>query len=299
MLQLRTKREIIAVLRERGIHLKKSLGQNFLIDHNLLSLVVRSADVQRSDLVLEIGAGSGLLTRHLAEAAGHVIAVEIDPRLAELCREYTADLPNVTLLNCDALESKSKLNPEVAAAVAAALELPGTRHFKCVANLPYAISTIVIPLLLEGQVPVRLMVFTVQREVSDRLAAAPGSKDYGGLSVIVQAHARLEVIRVLGRKVFFPEPNVDSAIIRIIPSDEVLRRIANYETFAELTRSLFLHRRKKVAGALALAERFDIPREQLAAALAKAGIDEAARADQLSVEQIVRLANQIQPEHRR
>jgi len=297
MIKLGTKRDIISALRERGIHLKKSLGQNFLIDGNLLDFIVRNAELVQSDLVLEIGAGSGLLTRRMAEAAGHVVAVEIDEAVAALLREHTEDLDNVTLLVCDALESKSALNPALLDAVARALALPGIRRLKCVANLPYAVSTIVIPLLLQGPLSADLMVFTVQREVADRLAARPGVKDYGALSVIVQASARVEVLRTLGRKVFFPEPKVDSAIVRLEPTDEVLRHIRDYGTFAALTHALFQHRRKKAAGSLALSERFGASRDRLAAALAAADIRDDARADQLSVIQIVRLANEFGPEN--
>ena len=299
MLELRTKREIIAALREREIHLKKSLGQNLLIDHNLLAFIVRAAEVDRSDLVLEVGAGSGLLTRHLAEVAGHVVAVEIDPRLVGLFRDHMAGVDNVTLLNCDVLESKSKLNPAVLDAVANARHLPGVSRLKCVANLPYAVSTMVIPLLLEGPLPVDVMVLTVQREVSDRLTARPGTKDYGALSVIVQAHARLEMIRRIGPRVFLPEPKVESAAVRITPSGELRGRIADYRTFAEVTRGLFTHRRKKIAGSLALIERFrEAARPALDLLLAAAGIAPEARADQLTVDQIIRLANKISEEHR-
>jgi len=297
MLQLRTRREIIAALRQRRIHLKKSLGQNLLIDHNLLALIVREAGVERCDAILEIGAGSGLLTRHLAEAAGHVTTIEIDPQLVPLFREHTSGLDNITLLQCDVLESKSRLNPDVLAAAEHALRLPGIRRLKCVANLPYSISTIVIALLLEGPLPVELMVSTVQKEVCDRLSARPGTKDYGSLSVIVQAHARVDVVRVLGPKVFLPEPQVDSAIVRITPTDDVLRGISDYATFAGVARGLFLHRRKKAIGALTLLERFRGSRDRLASAFHAAGVDEAARADQLSVDQIVRLANAITAEN--
>lgn len=293
MLELRTKHDIITALRERGIHLKKSLGQNLLIDHNLLAFIVREAAVDRTDLVLEVGAGSGLLTGHLAEGAGHVVAVEIDPRMVELFREHMAGAGNVSLLNCDVLESKSKLNPAVLDAVTAALHRPGISRLKCVANLPYAVSTMVIPLLLEGPLPVQVMVFTVQKEVSDRLAATPGTKDYGALSVIVQALARVEKVRTLGPRVFFPEPKVDSAVVRITPADERRRRIADYRTFAEVTRGLFTHRRKKIAGALALIERFRDARPALEPLIAAAGIEPGARADQLSVEQIILLSNNI------
>jgi len=297
MLQLRTRREIIAALRQRRIHLKKSLGQNLLIDHNLLELIVREGGVDRSDAVLEVGAGSGLLTRHLAGMAGHVIAVEIDPQLVPLFHEHTSGLDNIDLLQCDVLASKSKLNPAVVAAMEKAMRLPGIQRLKCVANLPYSVSTIVIPLLLEGPLPVELMVFTVQKEVCDRLAAGPGTKDYGSLSVIVQAHASVDAVRVLGPKVFLPEPQVDSAIVRITPNDDIMRGISDYAAFAEVARGLFLHRRKKAIGSLELLERFRGSRERLAAAFRAAGVDESARADQLSVQQIVRLANAITAEN--
>jgi len=290
---LRTKREIIEALRERGIRLKKSLGQNFLIDRNLLEFIVRAAGVNESDLVLEIGAGSGLLTRLLAESAGHVVAVEIDSRLLELLKEHTAGLGNLTLLNCDVLENKSRLNHAVVEAVSRKRELPNVSSFKCVANLPYAVGTIVIPLLLESPLRPELMVFTIQKEVCDRLTAQPGGKNYGALSVIVQANAQIEMLRVLGRKVFFPEPNVDSAIVRLTPTDETRRNIVDYELFSRLAHELFGHRRKKLAGAFEFSEHFNLPREQLDSIFERASIDAELRPEKLSVEQIVRLANEF------
>ena len=297
MIRLRTKSDIAAVLRERGIRLKKSLGQHFLIDHNLLDFIVRSADVAEPDLVLEIGGGSGLLTRRLAKAAAHVVTVEIDERLAALCRDHTADLHNITLLGCDALESKTTLNPDVERAVRSAMESQGAARLKVVANLPYSVSTAVIPALLKCPLPIELMVVTVQKEVSEKLAAQPGTGGYGPLSVIVQAHARVEELRRLKPGVFFPQPKITSSVVRLTPTDETLSRIVSYEVFAELVKSLFLHRRKKATGALALAERFRMPREELSAAFDKAGVSNDTRADRLSVKQIVRLANElVEPE---
>jgi len=294
LIKLRTKKEIIAALREHDIRLKKRLGQSFLIDHNLLDFIVRSACVGETDLALEIGAGTGLLTRHLAEAAGRVVAVEIDPELAELCREHTEGLDNVTLLVCNALVSKTALNPEIVRAVQGAATSGGPAALKAVSNLPYAGAAAVIEALLEGPLRPELVVCTVQKEVSDKLAAGPGSKDYGPPAVIAQAHARIEELRVLNPRVFFPEPKVSSAVVRLTPTDEMLRKIHNYGIFSEVVRSLFSHRRKKAVSALALAERFAMPREKLARALAGAGIGEEVRADALSVEQIVRLANELQ-----
>jgi len=160
-------------------------------------------------------------------------------------------------------------------------ELPNLSGFKCVANLPYVVGTIVIPLLLESP------------EVCERLAAQPGCKDYGALSVIVQANAHIEVLRVLGRKVFFPEPNVDSAIVRLTPTDETRRNIVDYELFSRLAHELFRHRRKKLAGAFEFSEHFKLPREQLDSIFESTSIDAELRPERLSVEQIVRLANEL------
>jgi len=288
-MNLRTKREITGVLRERGIHLKRSLGQNLLIDHNLLDYITRAADVGGGDVVLEVGSGSGLLTRHLAERAAQVVTVEIDPPMAELCREYTGDLANVSLLVCDVLASKSKLNPQVEQAVLEALERPGVVRLKVAANLPYAVGSLVIPVLLEGPLPVELMVCLVQKEVAERLAAEPGGKEYGALSVIVQAHARVGVMRLLRPAVFFPAPKVDSAVVRLEPAAEMLASIRNYPAFAALVRKMFQHRRKKVAGALRLAMESQAPD----AVLDRAGIDANVRVQQLGVGQFIRLANEL------
>ena len=255
-----------------------------------------SAAVEKSDLVLEIGSGSGLLTRRLAGAAGRVVAVEIDPRLAELCREHTEGLGNITLLVRDALESKTTLAPDLVGAAQDGMEAPEIKRLKAVANLSYAAATSVIRAFLEGPLQPELMVFTVQKEVSDKLSARPGSKNYGPLAVIAQTHACIEELRVIGPAAFFPQPKVNSAIVRMTPTDELLRTVRNYETYSEVVRHLFLHRRKKVTGALALAERLAMPREKLSAALDRAGIPTDARADALSVRQIVGLANEIESE---
>lgn len=207
------KREFLA----RGIRPSRVRGQNFLVDAAVMGRVVEEAMLDRRDVALEIGAGTGGLTGCLAEAAGAVVAVEVDRKLHALAAERLAGLANVRLIHSDALGPGSALAPAVREAVAAAMDsIPGAR-LKVVANLPYAISTAVISaLLLEGPIPSE-MVVTVQREVAERICAASGTDAYGYLSVIVQAAARAQMLRRVRPGAFWPQPEVESSILRVRP----------------------------------------------------------------------------------
>src|SRR5262245_33696451 len=189
---------------ERGIRPKNKLGQNFLIDLNLIDLLVRTAELSQDDLAVEIGSGTGSLTTRLAAHAGAVLSVEIDPAFHALVRETVGPCDNVVLLHEDVLKNKNQLNPAVLAELEALRQRSGCSRLKFVSNLPYAVATPVISNFLLSELPFERMVVTVQWEIAERLTASPGTKDYGALAVLVQSVADVGLVRRLSPAVFWP-----------------------------------------------------------------------------------------------
>ncbi len=269
-------------------------GQNFLIDLNLLDLLVRTADIGPRDVVLEVGTGLGSLTTRLAQTAAAVVTVEIDPRLFQLASEELAPATNVTLLQQDALQNKNTLSPAILDTVREKLAQTAGGRFKLAANLPYNVATPILSNLLTADpLPVSLTA-TIQKELADRIAAAPGTKDYGALSIWVQALADIEIVRVMPPQVFWPRPKVHSAIIHIATNPAKRARIRDVEFFHAFIRSLFFHRRKLLRGVLAgmLKGRLDKP--AIDALLAERGISVASRAEELVVAKLIELAGAVQ-----
>jgi 16S rRNA (adenine1518-N6/adenine1519-N6)-dimethyltransferase len=238
------------LLSSRGIRPKEKLGQNFLIDLNLIDLIVRTAELTSDDLVLEIGTGTGSLTTRLAAEAGAVVSVELDLHIYELARETIGDLSNVRFINSDALRNKNELSPAVLGAIDAAKSAMRNSHFKLIANLPYAVATPVIANLLIQDRPIERMVVTVQYEIAERLVAAPGTPAFGALSVLVQSLAAVSIVRRLGPSVFWPRPQVESAIVRIDPDPVRRALVGDVPRFRAFLRDLYTHRRKNLRGAL-------------------------------------------------
>ncbi|MBM3998265.1 MAG: ribosomal RNA small subunit methyltransferase A [Planctomycetes bacterium] len=265
-------------------------GQNFLIDLNLVDLVVESSDLSARDVVLEVGTGTGSLTARLSAKAGAVVSVEIDPNLHQLAREQLAGASNATLLLQDALKNKNTLHPEVLDAVAAALRAVPDGRFKLAANLPYCVATPVISNLLSAPVVPERMVVTIQKELADRMTASPGTKDYGAISVWMQSQCGIERIRELPPDVFWPRPKVGSAIVRILPDPVMRAALGDAAYFHAFTRAVFLHRRKLLRGGLAaaLSGRFDKP--SIDAILATHDLPRDARAEQLAWPRVHALA---------
>lgn len=290
---LRNKSDLRAAFKEYNIWTRKELGQNFLIDHNLLRFLVETGEVGPDDLLLDIGAGTGLLTRHLAERAWQVWGIEIDHRLFDFCNVYTTGLMNVRLFHQDVLKDKYHLDPALESSLKAEAASRPRVSLKVVSNLPYSISTLIIPVLLESPLPLKLMVLTVQREVGERLVASPATKEYGSLSVIVQARANVRIARIMPHTVFWPQPKVDSAIVRIEPTGERLARIRDPRWFNEVTRGLFSARRKMAINALKQDEKLRLPAQKIEAALRHLGIDPQERGERLSVDQIIDLSNEL------
>lgn len=276
-------------LQSAGLQPKTRYGQNFLIDLNLLGILIDGAELSRTDVVLEIGTGLGSLTKTLASRAGRVITVEVDRDLQALAARELQSIPNVELHTCDALRNKNHLRREILDAVAAAMSQIGGAKFKLVANLPYNVATPIISNLLTETPLVDRMVVTIQKELADRITAPPGCKDYSALSVWMQALGDCEILRVLPPSVFWPRPKVDSAILRILPREEKRRRIVDLDFFHTKLRALFFHRRKFLRSQLATAVHEELEKPEVDAILEQQRLEPSLRAEQLSVEQIIDL----------
>jgi 16S rRNA (adenine1518-N6/adenine1519-N6)-dimethyltransferase len=287
-----TQRDIRALLSEADLRPQRRLGQHFLVDGNLLRIVVREADLAPDDLVLEVGPGVGNLTDLLVEEAGWVVAVEVDPALAAIAEERLAGASNLDLVTGDILLDKHRVSPAVRKLLAERQAELGGRT-KLVSNLPYAAATpLVAELILSDPTP-NLLVFTVQEEVAERLVADPGTGQYGTVSVIVQALAQAEVLRRLPPSVFWPRPKVHSSLVRIWPSPARRRRIADLEVFRRVVEGLFGHRRKQAPRSLALAGPGDDSPDAWAARLEALELDPDARGETYAPEDIIRLANAV------
>jgi 16S rRNA (adenine1518-N6/adenine1519-N6)-dimethyltransferase len=277
-------------LADAGIRPGTRHGQHFLIDQNLLRLIVERADVEKHDVVLEIGTGMGGLTALLAPRAASVVTVEIDAQLFALARDELAGVGNVIRLRADALAGKHNLNPEVVAAVEKELAVDHARRLKLVANLPYNVATPLIANLLASSIVPDAMTVTVQKEVADRITARPGSRNYGALSVWIQSQCRVELVRTLAPSVFWPRPQVTSAIVRIDVDQHKRAAIVDYDSFHAFVRTLFLHRRKYLRGALVGAAGKRTDKATVDHILAMCAIPPESRAEQLNVDAILKLA---------
>lgn len=262
-------RRLRALLDARGIRPSKALGQNFVIDPNTIRKVVEAASLDGSDDVLEIGAGAGSLTLGLAASARRVIAVEVDPRLADTAREVTAAAGNVEVVEGDALT----------------IDLAGLPARRLVANLPYNVAASVVLRVLEEAPQIESLVVMTQREVGERLAASPGSKVYGQTSVLAAYWATVRVVAQVSRRAFYPVPNVDSVLValdRREPPGEVDRDI-----LFDIVKAAFGQRRKTLRNSLAPVAGSP---EAAAAAVRAAGLPDMARPEQVDLQGFVQLA---------
>lgn len=271
------------IINRHGFSFKKSLGQNFLIDQNILDKIVGAAELDGSTGAMEIGPGIGALTERLAEAAGAVTAVEIDQRLIPILEEVLAHHPHVKIRHADVL----KVNlPELFKE-----DFAGVEKVSVVANLPYYVTTPILMKLLEDRLPLRHIVVMIQKEVAERMAAAPGGKEYGSLSIAVQYYSEPEIICTVPHTVFIPQPNVDSAVIRLKIRERPAVEVADEQHFFDVVQASFTQRRKTIANNLKARFFPKEGRERLEALLAEAGIDPARRGETLSLEEYARLSD--------
>lgn len=273
-------------LAEAGLRPVSKYGQNFLIDLNLVDLIANSAELRKTDVVLEVGTGVGSLTSRLSDAAGAVLSVEIDLNLHQLAGEELQGRLNVKLIQGDALRNKNTLRPDLMGLVRDAMARLGDEsRFLLVANLPYNIATPIISNLLHETPAPDAMVVTIQKELAERIVAVPGTKDYGALSIWIQSNCRAEIVRVLGPKVFWPRPKVDSAVIRLDLEPERRAAIPDLNYFHQTVRALFFHRRKFLRSNVVSAMKNRLTKTQVDGVLQSLGHGETARAEELPVEQ--------------
>jgi len=288
-----TNRQTVSFIRNRfdeaGLRPVTRFGQNFLVDLNLLELLARSGEVGGDDVILEVGTGLGSLTALVAPAAAEVVTVEIDPHVFMLAQEELAIHENVTMLQQDVLRNKNSFAQNVLDTLKEKLAVSASRRLKLLANLPYNVATPIISNLLRTDLNPNLIVVTIQKELGDRIVANPGTKDYGALSIWIQAQADAEIVRVMSPKVFWPRPKVHSAIVAIRPNEEKRSRIPNLEYFHWFTRAMFFHRRKFMRSVIlsAFKKRLDKPTVDEVMSEMSLGAD--ARSEQLGVEEMIQL----------
>lgn len=275
----------IQFMKEHGISAKKKFGQNFLIDKRVLDRIIEGADISNDDTVLEIGPGIGTLTQALCNAAGHVIAVEIDRDMIPLLNENLSDHDNYEIINDDVLRIDL-------AAIMQERGLSG-RRIKVAANLPYYITTPIIMQLLESRLPISSITVMVQKEVADRMQAAPGTSDYGALSLAVQYYARAEINAKVPPNSFIPRPGVDSAVITLKCYEEPPVDVNDDRYMFRLIKAAFAQRRKTLVNALKNDPSLKLTRDQVEAALTAMGIDLNIRGERLSLEQFARLSDTL------
>ncbi len=240
---MQTKRHIERLLASAGTTPNKRLGQHFLIDLNLMRLLIGAAHIKREDTILEVGCGTGSFTQGLAKAAGEVVAVEYDKKLAVIAADQLKEAWNVKIINADVLENKNTICHEVATAVEEAQARLGGRCMM-VANLPYNVAAPVMMNLTTGPLVAESMCVTVQKEVGERMIAGPGNSNYGVLSVVMAAMGEAQIMRNLKPSVFWPRPEVDSVMLRFRRQKDKAERIHDTGLFKEVVNLFMGHRRK-------------------------------------------------------
>ena len=274
------------IMNQYGIHAKKGFGQNFLTNPDVLSGIVRAAKITKDDNVIEIGPGIGALTEKLAQAAGQVVALEIDESLLPVLDDVLSPYDNVTVLNRDVLKTN------LAELVQTAFEDP-TKPVKVVANLPYYITSPILFSLLASQVEWAAVCVMMQKEVADRLVAKPGTKDYGALTLAIDYRMDVKVAFAVSRKSFVPAPNVDSAIVLLTQKKAPLPVAPfNDDRLFGLVRGCFAHRRKSLWNNLKTIVGKDKERlERVRLVLDQLGIDAQTRPERLSLVDFINLTN--------
>ncbi|MFV2066410.1 MAG: 16S rRNA (adenine(1518)-N(6)/adenine(1519)-N(6))-dimethyltransferase RsmA, partial [Pirellulales bacterium] len=281
---------LIRTFKEAGIRPDPRRGQNFLVDLNLLKILVDEAAVGPRDVVLEVGTGLGSLTALLAQRAAAVVTVEIDRNLQQLASEQLVDFNNVTMLCQDALKNKNNLHSNLMEAVRNELSKGPDRTFRLAANLPYCIATPVISNLLSTDISPVSMTVTIQKELADRIVAQPNSKDYNALSIWLQSQCRTQILRVMPPTVFWPRPKVHSAIVQIVLDPEKRDRIPDRKFFHSFVRSMFLHRRKFLRGVMVSAFKESLSKPDVDHILERFRLGPETRAEQLDVETMLALS---------
>lgn len=274
------------ILAKHGFSVKKSLGQNFIVDPNILVNIVAAAVLDKDTNVVEIGPGIGALTEHLARASKEVVAFEIDDRLLPVLADTLSPYDNVEIVHTDVLKAN------LAEILTPRLNLE--ERLMVVANLPYYITTPIIMHFLESEVRIDGLVIMTQKEVGDRITAAPGTKAYGSLSIAIQYYMEAEIAFIVPKTVFVPQPNVDSAIIKLTRREQPSVIVKNEKIFFQVARAAFVQRRKTLWNNLLVRYgKEEEIKEKLVKALELADIDPKRRGETLSLAEFGRLSDAI------
>lgn len=289
MIDVSSPKAVRSLMERYGIRARKRFGQNYLVDGNIIEKIGRAAEISSEDAVVEIGPGLGALTLSLARQAGFVLAVEIDRNLLPVLAETLSGVGRVELLCQDAMKTDFD---ELVREKTGGLYGRDGKPYKLLANLPYYITSPLLLHLLTNRYNLSVVVVMVQREVAARLAAPPGTKDYGSLSVVVQYFTTPKLLFYVPRTVFLPVPAVDSAVVRFDLRKEPAVHVADEELFFKVVRASFGQRRKTVLNALGGAG-LGLSREDLGALLAGAGIDPGRRGETFSLGEFAVIADAI------
>lgn len=271
------------LLKQFNFRMTKSLGQNFLIDKNILDEIIAGSELTKEDYVLEIGPGMGSMTQKLCESAGKVVAVEIDKNLLPVLKVTLEEYDNITVINGDILKLNLK---EVLQ------EHFGDRKVKVVANLPYYITTPIIMKLLEEKLDLQSITIMVQKEVGDRIKASPGGKEYGALSVAVQYYAKPSQVLLVPPHSFIPQPEVDSIVLKLDILSKPAVEVESESLFFRVVKASFGQRRKTLLNALT-AGNLGLTKEQFKELLSSVNVEENRRGETLSLQEFANIANKL------
>ncbi len=279
------------ILNQYGFSFKKSLGQNFIIDPNILRNIVSYANLSEESGAIEIGPGIGALTEHLARNCKKVVAFEIYGRLLPVLEDTLSPYSNVKVIHSDILKA------DVAKVIEE--EMQGIKDIMVVANLPYYVTTPILMKLLHDRLPIRGLVVMMQKEVADRITAKPGTKNYGSLSIAVQYYATAEVVMTVPKTVFMPQPNVDSAVIRLTMRNMPPIQVIDEDFLFIVARASFAQRRKTILNNL----QSGLPsgkekKQQIVDALNQCGIEPTRRGETLTIEEFGKLSDALLPHFR-
>lgn len=276
------------ILQKYGFSFKKSLGQNFLIDPNILRNIVSHAHLTDNSGAIEVGPGIGALTEHLARGAKKVVSFEIDQRLLPVLEDTLSPYDNVKIVHSDILKA------DVEAVIAE--EMPDIDDIMVVANLPYYVTTPILMKLLNDRLPIRGFVVMMQKEVADRITAKPGTKEYGSLSIAIQYYCTADIAMIVPKTVFMPQPNVDSAVLRLIKHEKPPVDVIDEDFLFVVTRASFVQRRKTILNNLQAAlPNGKAKKDEILAALEAANVDPKRRGETLSIQEFGALADALHP----
>jgi 16S rRNA (adenine1518-N6/adenine1519-N6)-dimethyltransferase len=283
--QIASPKKTQEIIKQHGFSFKKSLGQNFLIDQNILDKIAQAAELSLQKGVIEIGPGIGALTERLAEVSGKVVAIEIDNRLIPILHSTLDRYSNVEVIHGDVLQVDFPLLIEN--------HLNGCEEVSVVANLPYYVTTPIIMGLIESKARLRHIVVMVQKEVADRLTANPGGKDYGSLSIALQYYCQTEWVTSVPRTVFIPQPNVDSSVIKITFRDRPAVEVDDETLFFRIVKASFAQRRKTLSNNLVHNFMGKERKDELLSILQQCQIDPQRRGETLSMKEYALISNAI------